>query len=368
MKPVAALLHQTLLATLVTAMAGFALAAEPKVLNVYNWGDYFGKTTLARFEQETGIKVKYDSYDSNEALQGKLMTGKSGYDLVFPSSHFFSKQVKAGVYRKLDKTKLSNYGKLDPQVMTLLTSLDPGNQYGVPYAMGTNGLTVNVEKVEKALGGKLPADPLDIVFKPELAAKVGKCGISFFDSGSEMFAIVLAYMGKSINTATEADFKAAEALLKPIRSSVRGFNGIPTERMAGGEFCVAMDFSGDSMLTQQRANEAKSGVKVQYFVPKQHGPRWIDMMGIPKDAPHPDNAHAFINFLLRPEIIAELTRDIYYAVPNTGVTAYLPAELKTHPVVFPPEAVSKTFDLTLAMEPNRQRLLTDAFNRFKASK
>ncbi|MCB6183108.1 extracellular solute-binding protein [Leeia sp. TBRC 13508] len=349
-------------------VASCAFANEEPVLNVYNWADYFGATTLQKFEKETGIKVRYDKYDSNEALQAKLLSGNSGYDLVFPSSQFFARQVKAGVFYKLDKAKLPNLKNLDAGVLAQLSALDAGNQFGMPYAQGTNGITINVEKVNKALGGKLPADPLALVFDPQYASKLSSCGISFFDSASEMYTLAFSYMGKDLATATDTDLKAAEGMLKKIRPYVRKFIGIPTQQMASGEFCVAMDYSGDAGLAASQAKAAKNGVNIAYLTPKQHTPFWIDMMAIPKDAKHPENAQKFMNFLMKPEIISELTHDIFYATPNTKTAPFLTTELRNNTAIFPTPEMKKQFVLVKPLAPEQQRKLIASFNVFKTSK
>ncbi|WP_018152244.1 extracellular solute-binding protein [Leeia oryzae] len=358
---------RSLLASLLgLVFAGSAFAAEEPVLNIYNWADYFGKTTLEKFQKETGIKVTYDKYDSNEALQAKLLSGHSGYDLVFPSSQFYAKQVKANVFFQLDKRQLPNLKNLDPTVLKALGEIDPGNQFGLPYAQGTNGLAINVDKVTKALGGKLPDDPLALIFDPQYASKVASCGVSFFDSASEMYTLAFSYMGKDLATATADDMKAAEAMLKKIRPHVRKFIGIPTQQMASGEFCVAMDYSGDSGLAASQAKAAKNGVKLQYLTPKRHTPFWIDMMAIPRDAKHPGNALKFMNFMMRPEIIAELTHDIFYTTPNTGTQPYLNDELRKNTAIFPTPEMKKNFVLVKPLSPDRQRNLISSFNNFKA--
>ncbi|WP_018151598.1 extracellular solute-binding protein [Leeia oryzae] len=355
------------LALCLSVSAAVASAAEEPVLNIYNWGDYFGKTTLEKFRQETGIKVTYDKYDSNEVLQSKLMTGNSGYDLVFPGAQFYAKQVQANVFYRLDKRQLPNMKHLDPKVLSFLNAIDAGNEHGMPYAQGTTGVTVNIDKVKKAIGGELPDNPLALLFEPKYASKVASCGMTYFDSASEMYGLVFSYMGKDLALATAEDLKKAQALLKPVRPFVRKFVGLPSQYMASGDFCVAMAYSGDSSFSVKKAKAATGGA-IQYFTPPHHTPFWIDMMAIPRDAKHPGNALKFMNFIMRPEVIAELTRDIYYSTANTGTQPYVSDEYRKNTGIFPTEAMKQQFVLVRPLSPVLQRQLTERFNQFKTGK
>lgn len=293
--------------------AGLTLAVSVQAagtVHIYNWSDYIGETTLADFQKETGIKPVYDVFDSNETLEGKLLAGRTGYDVVVPSNHFLGKQIKAGAFQKLDKSKLTNYSNLDPVLLKRLEQNDPGNQYAVPYLWGTNGIGYNVDKV-KAVLGLDKIDSWDVVFEPQNIKKLHSCGVAFLDSADEMMPTVLNYMGLDANSTNPEDYKKAEAKLLAVRPYVTYFHSSKyIADLANGDICVAIGFSGDMFQAKARAAEAGKGMNIAYSIPKEGGALWFDMLAIPKDAANVKEAHAFINYLLKPEVIAQVSNSV----------------------------------------------------------
>ena len=291
---------------------------EEKVLNVYNWSDYIADDTLANFEKETGIKVRYDNFDTNEIVHAKLVAGKTGYDIVVPSSYWAKVQADGGLLRKLDKSQIPNLKNLDPAVQEQLAKLDPGNQYMVNWLWGFTTIGINVDKVKAALGGMpMPDNAWDLVFKPEYISKLKSCGVSFLDSATEIVPAALHYLGKPAYSKNQADYAGVAPLLKSIRPYVTLFSSSGyINDMANGSICVALGWSGDVNIAKQRAIEGKTGQKLEALLPKTGGILFFDTMVIPVDAPHPDNAHKFINFIMKPEVHASLTNKVFYANPN----------------------------------------------------
>lgn len=315
--------------------------AEARVVHVYNWSDYVAEDTLAKFEAETGIKVVYDVYDSNEMLEAKLITGGSGYDVVFPSARpFAQRQVKQGVYATLDKAALPGLSNLDPALLAGLADVDPGNAHVVPYMWGTTGIGINVAKVKAALGEDVPLDSWNLIFDPKNAAKLAKCGISLLDDEQEAFGAGLLYLGRDPNAHAGDETDTVKKLYAAIRQYVRYFNSSKyIDDLANGDLCVAMGYSGDVFQARDRANEAGNGVEIDYIIPKEGALRWIDLIAIPKDAPHPINAHAFINYLMKPEVIAAISDFVGYANPNIPSIELMNEEISGNPGVYPPEDV-----------------------------
>ncbi|MEZ5445446.1 MAG: polyamine ABC transporter substrate-binding protein [Gammaproteobacteria bacterium] len=322
------------------ALCGFstaALAAEEKVLNLYNWTDYIGETTIADFEKETGIKVNYDTYDSNETLDAKLLTGNTGYDVTFPSATFFARQIQAGVFQKLDKSKLTNWGNLDPDLLKELEAYDPGNEYAAPYMWGTNGFSYNVEMIKTRMPDA-PVDSLDMLFKPEIISKFADCGVSFLDSPEDVIQLALNYLGLDPNTKNVDDLKKVEELLMAVRPYVRRFDSASyLDGLPNGDVCIAMSWSGDFAVANNRAIEAGSKVTLDYTVPKEGANIWFDGMLIPKDAPHPQNAMLFLNFMMRPEVMAGCTNFTYYANSNRASWELVNPEILNDARIFPTE-------------------------------
>ncbi len=353
------------------AGAGLTLAisvqAAPTV-HIYNWSDYIGQTTLADFEKETGIKPLYDVFDSNETLEGKLLAGRSGYDVVVPSNHFLGKQIKAGAFQKLDKSLLPNWQNLDPALLKRLNKNDPGNQYAVPYLWGTNGIGYNVDKVKAVLG----TDKIDswaMLFEPENIKKLSACGVAFLDSPDEMLPAVLNYMGLDPNSTNPADYKKAEAKLMAVRPYVTYFHSSKyISDLANGDICVAAGFSGDVFQAKSRAEEAGKGVQVAYAIPKEGGNLWFDMLAIPKDAGNLKEAHAFINYLLKPEVIAQVSDYVGYANPNPKAGDLMDQSVRTDAAVYPPQEVLDKLYVNAELPPKVQRLMTRSWTKVKSGK
>lgn len=335
-------------------------AVEEKVLNVYNWSDYIAPDTLAKFEKETGIKVTYDVFDSNEVLETKLVTGNTGYDVVVPSLTFLARQIQAGVFMPLDKTKIPNLSNMDPEIQANIAKLDPGNTHSVNYLWGTTGIGYNVKKIKEVFGDAAPTDSWAMVFEPANLAKLKACGVYFLDTPSEIIPPVLNYLGEEPNSFDPAVIAKAEARLKELRPSITQFHSSEyINALANGDACVAVGWSGDIFQAATRAEEANNGVEIAYVIPKEGAPMWFDMLAIPKDAKHPNNAHAFINFLLRPEIAAEISNYVAYASANKAAVAKIDPELKANPGVYPTEEAKKGLFSLAVLPPDVDRL----FNR-----
>ncbi len=357
--------------TLISALALLGLSAVAQAestVRVYNWSDYIGETTLADFEKESGIKVVYDVFDSNETLEGKLLAGRSGYDLVVPSNHFLGRQIKTGAFQKLDRSKLSNWGNLDPVLMKQLEANDPGNRYAVPYLWGTNGIGYNEEKVKAVLG----VDKIDswaTLFEPENIKKLSHCGVSFLDSADEMVPLMLNYMGLSANSQNPEDYQKAEAKLLAVRPYVTYFHSSKyITDLANGDICVAVGFSGDIFQAAARAEEAGKGVKIEYVIPKEGGNLWFDMMAIPADAANPEQAYAFINYVLRPEVITKISDYVGYANPNTQSLELMDDSVRTNPAVYPAKEVLAKLFISAELPPKVQRLMTRSWTKVKSGK
>jgi putrescine transport system substrate-binding protein len=347
--------------------AAAARADEEKLLNIYNWSDYIADDTVARFQQETGIAVNYDVYDSNEVLEAKLSAGHAGYDLVVPSaSPYLAREAEAGVFRPIDKAKLKNYGNLDPQLLAAAANADAGNRYGVPYLWGTTGLGYNKAMVEARLGAGAPIDSARLLFDPANAKALKDCGISLLDSAQEIFPAALAYLGRDPLSRDAKDLEAAVAAVAAIRPFVRKFHSSQyINDLANGDLCVAWGYSGDVIQARNRATEAKNGVEIAYAVPREGAMIWIDMMAIPKDAPHPENALAFIDYVLRPATIAAISNAVAYANPNARATALVDAALRDDPGIYPPPEVRQRLYFDKPVSPQYERLRTRAWTRVK---
>ena len=339
-------------------------AAEEKVVNVYNWSDYIAEDTLANFEKETGIKVNYDMYDGNETLETKLLAGNSGYDIVVPSASFLERQIKTGVYQKLDKSKLPNLGHMDPEVMQRAALHDPGNEHSLVYMWGTTGIGYNPDKVNKAFPNA-PVDSWSLVYEPENAAKLKGCGIAVLDSYSEITSTVLAYLGKDPNSQSADDLALVEAKLLQIRPFIRYIHSSQyINDLANGDICVAVGYSGDILQARDRASEAGNNINVKYAVPKEGTIIWFDTMAIPKDAPHPNNAHAFINYIMEPEVVAQISNFVNYANGNADSLPFIDEGVRNDPGVYPPPEVKAKLFPDLAETQEYTRLMTRTWTRF----
>ena len=357
-----------LLASLLVCAFALPLQAEEKVLNLYNWADYVPQQALQRFQAETGIRVKYDSFDSTEVLESKLLTGGSGYDLVFPSSSVLGRAISAKALQPVGE--LANRGNLDPELLAKLAGIDPGNAYGVPYTWGTVGLGINREAVEQRLPG-VALDSLDLLFKPEYGSKLKDCGISVLDSPQEVIAVVLNYLGKDPYSKDQADYDAAGKLLKSIRPSVTRFVGSGSDyidQMARGQICAVLGWSGDIMIAANRAKESKTGQTIQALVPKSGGLLFFDVMAIPKDAKNVANAHKWIDYIMRPEVHAGLSNTVFYANPNKASLAHVKPEIAKNPAIFPSEQVLATMLPPGVPDQATRRIITRTFTNFKANR
>jgi len=303
------------LAAILPLLIGTAHAEEP-VVNVYNWSDYIGEHTNENFTARTGIAVRYDVFDSAETVSTKMMTGNSGYDVVVTSGGFLVEQIGAGSFLKLDKSKLSNIGNLDADVMRAAASFDPGNQYSVPYFWGTTGIGYNIDLI-KARAADAPVDSLAILFDPKWAAKFADCGIAMLDADDQIVAMALNYLGLDPHSENPDDYEKAGQLLKAVQPYVRYFHSSNyVNDIAGGEICLAIGWSGDFFIAKARAEEAGSNIHIGYSIPKEGTVVWIDNLAIPADAPHPENGHAYINFLLDAKVAAENAAELHMASPN----------------------------------------------------
>jgi putrescine transport system substrate-binding protein len=341
-----------------------AVASEEKVLNVYNWPDNIAETTIADFEAKTGIKVIYDVYDSNEILETKLLTGHTGYDVVVPSLTFLEREIKAGVFLKLDNSKLPNLANMNPEIMRLIAAGDPGNEHAINYLWGTTGIGYNPKLVEKVLGTRT-IDSWRAVFDPAIASKLAKCGIAIVDDPGDVLAAARIYLGLDQNENVE-DLAATEELLTKVRPYVRYFNSSQyVNDLAAGEICVSLGWSGGVLLARSRGAEAETPVEVAYTIPGEGANIWFDMLAIPADAPHPGNAHAFLNFLMEPDIIAAVSDHVGYANGNEASLPYMKDELRNDSSVYPADEIFKKLEPIKAMSSEYSRDLNRAWTRIK---
>ena len=361
------------------ALAGAALAAalpaaaaEPKVLNVYNWSDYIADDTLANFEKETGIKVRYDNYDSNEILHAKLIAGNTGYDIVVPGSHFAKQQIQAGLLQKLDRSKLTHWNNLDPALLKQLAAVDPGNQYLVDWMWGYVTVGINVPKVKAALCGMpMPDNAWSLIFDPKYAARLKGCGINFLDSASEVLPVAMLYVGKPAYSKNAADYDAAAQMLSKVRPYVTRFSSSGyINDMAGGSLCAVMGYSGDINIARARALDAnpKAPPAIEALIPKGGATLFFDTMAIPKDAKHVENAHLFINYILRPEVAAAITNKVFYANPNAASLKYVKKSVAENKTVFLQPADLEKMTPPDAVPQDIRRVQTRIFTNFKAGR
>lgn len=358
----------TKLALLFFALAGTGTHASG-TLSVYNWSDYIARDTLPAFQKATGVSVRYEVYDSNEVLQGKLLTGRSGYDIVVPTNTFLAKQIDAGLYQPIDKRKLSHYKQLDPMLLKLLSEVDPGNRYAVPYFWGVNTLAVNVDQVDKALAGKLPAKQWDLLFKPDVVARLKDCGVSIPDSPSEVFPLALRYLGKDPASKNEADYLAAAQLLKQIRPYITRFSSSGyINELSSGSLCLALGFGGDLNIARKRALEAKKGVRIQPLVPEQGVGIWIDAMAIPVESKNAENAHKFIEHNLQPQVAAANANYVNYAPGSLEARRFVSKENLANPSIFPGPAVMANSFIMRPIDPKVQRISNRLWGEIKAGK
>ncbi len=337
------------------AAAGSGAAPEEKILNIYNWADYIGRSTIADFEASTGIKVNYDTYDSNEVLETKLLTGRTGYDVVVPSGNFLERLVKAGVFAKLDKSRLTNLVHMDPEIMGRIAVNDPGNEHAINYMWGTTGIGYNPAMVRRALGTDR-IDSWNAIFDPAFASKLAKCGISMLDAPEDVFEAARIYLGRDPNSETSEDLAAAEALLARVRPYVRYFHSSQhVNDLASGEICVSLSWNGLILQARSRGAAAAVPVEVVYVIPKEGTTIWFDTAAIPADAPHPGNAHVFLNYLMEPKVIAGVSNDVGYANGNSASLPFISDDLRNDTGVYP------TAEMRKRLHPSK--LKSQAFSR-----
>jgi len=351
------------------AMAGLGAGAQENTVNVYNWAEYTAPDTLPGFEKATGIKLRYDVYDSNDTLQAKLLTGKSGYDVVVPSTHYAARQLEGGLFQKLDKARIPNWQYLDPDIMALVAEVDPGNQYLVPWGYGTNGLGYNVTRARELLGADADLGSWDVLFKPENAAKLQGCGISILDEAAQVFPAVLHYLGKDPNSSNPDDYRAALDLLKTIRPYVRQFSSSGyIDELAAGDLCLVYGYSGDVLIAGRRAKEARRAYRIDYYIPQGGAPAWFDTMAIPKDARNVDAAHAFINYIETPQVHAAITNHMFYPNANKEARKYVDKDVAENPMIYPPPEVARTLYVIKPQPLAVQRLQTRLWAELKAGR
>jgi putrescine transport system substrate-binding protein len=349
-------------ATLAAITGSFASFATPALaadteLNVYNWSDYIAKDTIPNFEKETSVHVKYDNYDTDDTLQAKLLAGSSGYDIVVPTSNYMAKQIQAGVYQKLDKSKLPNLANLDPTLMKMINDADPGNMYGVPWAWGSDGVGYNVQAVKKALGDNAPVDSWALVFDPANLSKLKSCGVSFLDAPADVFAAVLQYIHKDPNSTNPADYQAAIQVLKQVRPYITQFNSSGyINDLANNDVCVAFGWSGDVGIARRRTMEAKRSYEIKFSNVKEGGLLWFDVMVIPKDAPHPEAAMKWINYIEDPKVNAQITNEVFYPTANRSARQFVTPGVANDQNVYPSDDVLKKMTLMRPMPSDILRL------------
>ena len=365
LKPTADL-KNWLLAGCSLLMLSSAQAADENIVNVYNWSDYIDEEILADFETETGIKVVYDVFDSNDILETKLLAGGTGYDVVVPSASFLTRQIQAGVFQKLDMSKLDNYGNMWDVVNDQVARFGPLNEYSVNYMWGTTGIGYVEDKILERMPDA-PVDSLAMIFDPDVVSKFADCGIHVLDASDEIIPAALAYIGEDPNSKDKAVIAKAEAVLAAVRPYIQKFHSSEyINALANGDICLAVGWSGDVFQARDRADEAENGVTVVYSVPREGALMWFDQMAIPKDAPHADNAHAFINFIMRPEVIAKATNYVWYANGNKASQPMLEPDLLSDTSVYPSEEGMQALYIVTPYAPRVQRQVTRLWTKVKS--
>ncbi|MBY3231340.1 polyamine ABC transporter substrate-binding protein [Rhizobium laguerreae] len=346
-------------AAAVTALLAAAPAyAQERVVNVYNWSDYIDDSILTDFTKETGIKVVYDTFDSNETVETKLLAGGTGYDVVVPTADFLQRQIQAGVFQKLDKSKLPNLSNMWDVIQKRTAEYDAGNEHAVDYMWGTDGIGYNVKKVAEILGTDVKPG-LEVIFDPKVAEKFKDCGIYVLDTPKDVISTAFRYLGLDPNSTKAEDFKKAEELLTAVRPNIRKFHSSEyINALANGDICIAFGYSGDMLQARDRAAEAKNGVEVNYSIPSQGAQMWFDMMAIPADAPHVAEAHEFLNYMMRPEVIAKASDHTFYANGNKASQQFVSKEILEDPAIYPTEEVMKNLFTVKPWDPKTQRLGT----------
>lgn len=348
--------------------ATIAHADEARVLHVYHWSDYVAPDTISNFEKQTGIKVVFDVYDNNEVLEAKLLSGRSGYDIVVPSNPFLAKQIKAGVYQKLDRSRLPQWDNLNPDLLKTLEVSDPGNQYSIPYMWGSIGIGYNPDKVSAVLGD-VAVDSWELIFNPEYAAKLHECGVALLDSPTEMIPAAMHYLGLPPESESPEHIQQAEALLLKVRPYITYFHSSKyISDLANGNICVAVGYSGDIYQSKARAAEGTGKVRVEYQIPKEGAGTFFDMVGIPADAKNVDEAHEFINYLLQPQVMADLTNYLQFPNANSAATPLVDEEYRNDPGIYPSDEMLKKLYAFPDLSARGQRAMTRSWTKIKSGK
>lgn len=364
---------KTLTAVAVAAVAvvsGFnsAAAEEEKILNIYNWSDYIDPEIIPMFEKETGIKVVYDVFDSNEVLDAKILSGKTGYDIVAPGLDFMARQQKAGVYLQLDKSKLPNLANIDPVQLSFVAKLDPDNAHGIPYFVGTAGIAYNKKMIEERLGKDFDMKTWDVIFKPEILSKLKDCGVAILNAPTEVIPTALNYLGLDPNSTNLDDYKKAEELLLKMRPNVTYFHSSQNiNDLANGDICITLGWSGDVLQAADRAEEAQNGVEIEYLVPREGSLMFYDMFAIPKDADHVENAYKFMNFIMRPDIAAKNSSYVSYDNANKAAVPMVIDKVRNNPNIYIPEEQLKKMWVPEVHPRKINKEMTKIWNRVKAS-
>jgi putrescine transport system substrate-binding protein len=361
-------LTRFIITAVLAAAALAASGAEEKRLFIYNWADYIGRNTIPEFEKRTGIKVVYDLYDAEETMEARLMAGSSGYDIVIASTNFFGREIRAGVYQPLDKSQLTHWSNLDPAALALEAAYDPGNRYAMPYMHAINGFAYNVDKIRERMPDA-PVDSLDMIFKPEVISKFADCGVSFLDSPEDVIQLAMLYLKLDPNTTRSEDFKAAEQLLLKVRPYVRAFDSAEyMNGLANQEVCIAMSWSSDYANARARAKAVGVDVHLAFTVPKEGANLTFTSMLIPVGAPHPHAAHLFLNYILEPQVIAEISNYTYYGNDNLASKPFVNPQILADPTLYPtPQGESMLYQ-TVEVDPAAARLMTRSWTRIKTAK
>ncbi len=353
--------------TILAAAVATATAGWAQEVRVYNWSDYIDEDLLAKFEEETGLELIYDVFDSNEVLETKLLAGGSGYDVVVPSGTFLQRQIAAGAFQPLDKAQLSNIGNLWDVVQARTETYDPGGDYSINYMWGTTGIGVNVGKVQEILGEDAPMGSLDLIFNPENMEKLAECGVHFLDAPTEMIPAALQYLGENPDAKDEETLVKAEPVLAAVRPYVQKFHSSEyITALANGDICVAFGWSGDILQARDRAWEADNGVEIAYNAPSEGALMWFDQMAIPVDAPNPEGAHVFLNFILDAQNMAQASNYVYYANGNAASKEFLVEDVIGDTAIYPDDATLETLYTTTPYDARTQRLVTRMWTRIKS--
>ena len=354
--------HRSIVAIAMAALASPALAAD-RVVNVYNWSDYIDESILKDFTSETGIKVVYDVFDSNEVLETKLLAGKTGYDVVVPTGPFLARQINAGVFQKLDKSKLPNLSNMWPEIEKRVAAYDPGNAYSINYMWGTTAIGFNEAKIKERMPDA-PVDSWDLVFKPEIISKFKDCGIHFLDAADDIIPAALHYLGLDPNSATADDIAKASALLDKVRPYIQKFHSSEyINALANGDICLTIGYSGDILQARSRAEEVKNGHIIVLSVPKEGAQMWFDQMAIPADAKNVEKAHAYLNYIMKPEVTAKASNYLSYANGNLASQSLLEEAVKDNKSIYPDAATMANLYVKTPYDAKSQRAITRAWTK-----